>query len=139
MLQVFRFLADFMTKDRTTRSGFAFTPPLLESMNINLVGRLDCLLDAGRSVSLVSSCLSCASIWFWCHLATVVLWICGCKDCTLVAGVEGVSIAVGDVQWFDDAKKEVHSGLRMSFNPEVWDSYWRCFDDEKRSGRASRP
>ena len=26
------------------------------------------------------------------------------------------------MQWFDDAKKEVHSGLGMFFNPKAWDS-----------------
>lgn len=82
VLQFFLFLADFITKDRTTLSGFAFTPPLLESMNMKLVGRLDCLLGAGRPVKSLPSCLSCASIWCWCHPATVVPWICGCKDGT---------------------------------------------------------
>lgn len=57
----------------------------------------------------------------------------------MVAGVEGVSVAVSDVQWFDDAKKEVHSGLIMFFNPEVWDLYRRNVYDGGRRGRASRP
>jgi hypothetical protein len=37
VLHDFLFLADFMTNDRTTLSGFALTPPLLESMNMNCV------------------------------------------------------------------------------------------------------
>lgn len=32
---------------------------------------------------------------------------------------------MSDVQWFDDAKREVHSGLGMFFNPEGWDSHRR--------------
>lgn len=91
VLHVFLFLADFITKERTVRSGFAFTPPLLESMNINLVGRLDCLLGAGRPLMSLPSCLSCAIIWFWCHPAIKALWICNCKDCTLKERKEPVS------------------------------------------------
>lgn len=38
VLQVFLFRADFITNDRTVLSGFALTPPLLESMNMNFEG-----------------------------------------------------------------------------------------------------
>jgi hypothetical protein len=60
VLQVFLFRADFMTNDRTVLSGFALTPPLLESINMNCVGRLVCVLDADRPPWLWG--LSCASI-----------------------------------------------------------------------------
>jgi hypothetical protein len=45
VLHDFLFRADFITKDRTTLSGFALTPPLLESMNMNWVGDFICSLE----------------------------------------------------------------------------------------------
>ncbi len=47
--------------------------------------------------------------------------ICRYKVCTLVAGVNKVSMAIGEQWQSDGAKKEMHSELGMSFNPEVWD------------------
>jgi hypothetical protein len=51
-----------MTKERTILSGFAFTPPLLESMNMKFVavGRFEGIADSNRP-SWVESVL-CASI-----------------------------------------------------------------------------
>lgn len=56
------------------------------------------------------------------------------------------SIVTSELTWFGDAKKEVHSGLGMFFNPKAWDSIEyaltgsvSCFDSDGWSGRASRP
>jgi hypothetical protein len=44
VLHGFLLRADFITKDRTTLSGSALTPPLLESMNMKEVGRFSFFL-----------------------------------------------------------------------------------------------
>jgi hypothetical protein len=53
VLRSFLLRADFMTNDRTTLSGFALTPPLLESMNINFAGLFACFLGGRRTLPCV--------------------------------------------------------------------------------------
>jgi hypothetical protein len=50
VLHVFLLRADFITNDLTTLSGFALIPPLLESINMNWVGRFDFFFDSGGPV-----------------------------------------------------------------------------------------
>lgn len=45
-----------------------------------------------------------------------------CKDHTTNVGVRRASVAMSELEWFDDAKEEVHSELGMFFNPRAWDS-----------------
>jgi hypothetical protein len=52
----------------------------------------------------------------------VMIVFCSCKDQTSDTGVRRASIAMSELEWFDDNEKEVHSGLGMFFNPKAWDS-----------------